>query len=168
MENDQAFEAEADIEALERVDSRLRQRSSHKGHDTLKAALGGFESEAERNDEHSPLLPRVAGEDHDSDRTLGNDEEGRRGSPTWEGERDFEGRPWWNKPSVWILLLPGSIKILILIDLLASSSFRLVHTGLRWHGRTASQSHTLSRLPRILLRTLHPRPQLPHDACYTG
>ncbi|KAK4696925.1 hypothetical protein P7C71_g1073, partial [Lecanoromycetidae sp. Uapishka_2] len=66
MENDQAFEAEADIEAFERADTRVRQRSSHTGHDLAKTALGGFETEEARSDERSPLLSRDDGEDRDT------------------------------------------------------------------------------------------------------
>lgn len=97
MENNQAFEAEADIEALERVDRHLHQRSSRNGRNTMKAALGGFDTEGERNDENSPLLPPGLAEDRESE---GNGDGDRRDSPTWSGERDFEGHPWWNKPSV--------------------------------------------------------------------
>lgn len=100
MENDQVFEAEADIEAFESVDSGSRPRSSHKGHDTLKAAFGSFEPERERDHERTPLLPRENGQNRMNGRGLKNGNGDRRESPSWDGERDFEGRPWWNKPSV--------------------------------------------------------------------
>lgn len=54
-----------------------------------------FESERDIRHEESPLLsgdgPREASEVGASD---------IRGPSKWDGERDFDGRPWWNKPSV--------------------------------------------------------------------
>ena len=51
--------------------------------------------------EDTPLLSR----DPDSlssagSLTPGAEEIDDRGPPAWSGERDFEGRPWWNKPNV--------------------------------------------------------------------
>ena len=94
MENEQAFEADAEIHGLEQVHSRSSPQSSREGRDTVKAAVGGFESERDSPDEESPLLS--------PDRGDGGGEHGAgatRGSPKWDGEEDFEGRPWWNKPS---------------------------------------------------------------------
>ena len=49
--------------------------------------------------EDTPLLERLI--DSQSD-TAGPsaDEDGSRPPPTWYGERDFEGLPWWKSPSV--------------------------------------------------------------------
>lgn len=68
----------------------------------MKAIYGSFEPPKDAIREHSPLLP--PGRDRSSfnkdteTRKTGNAD--TRGPPKWDGERDFEGRPWWNKPSV--------------------------------------------------------------------
>lgn len=98
MENEEAFEAEAEIHGLEQMRSRSLHRSTQKGHDTLKATSGGFEPERDIHNEESPLLS--------PDRGDGGREASERGAgetrepPKWDGEGGFEGRPWWNKPSV--------------------------------------------------------------------
>ena len=100
MENDQAFEADADVDALERLDSRSRQRSSHKGQEALEAVFGRFGSRRDTNQEDTPLLRR---DDDQEDEIDGHTEHGERNGRaplTWDGEGDFEGRPWWNMPSV--------------------------------------------------------------------
>lgn len=100
MESDRAFEVDADLDTLNRLSSRSQERASHKGRDALEAAFGRFGSHKERDHEQTPLLQRdTDGVDElEGDRESGGDD--GRVPPTWEGERDFEGRPWWNKPSV--------------------------------------------------------------------
>lgn len=153
MENEQAFEAEVDVEAFEIVDSRSRQRSSHKGHDTLKAAFGSLGPEEDGNYEHTPLLPRENGQNQENPRAAEDGNGPGRGPPTWDGEMDFEGRPWWNKPSVWIPSLRSHIDIneLTSTDILAPPSLRTLHNGLWRYHRPASQPHPLPCMPRILL-----------------
>ena len=100
MENDQPFELDAELGPLSQLTSNSRQRSSYKGQDALDAAFGGSESHKERDHEETPLLQRDGDEEVEAG---GNTEhEGADGTapPSWEGERDFEGRPWWKKPSV--------------------------------------------------------------------
>lgn len=69
-----------------------------KGHGTAKAALGRSESDRDIHDEETPLIS--------SNRENEGAEESEHGAgetrepPKWDGERDFEGRPWWNRPSV--------------------------------------------------------------------
>ena len=101
-QNDQAFEADQDVNAFEslRPTSSASRRSSHKGKDTMKAAFGAFASQEHEEHENSPLL----GRDSDQRQDAGYDSRGAGehgdAASTWDGERDFEGRPWWNKPSV--------------------------------------------------------------------
>ena len=98
MENEEAFEADAEVRGLEQMQLRSSNRSTQKGHDTVIAAYGGFESEREIHNEESPLLsPDRGGQGREAPEN-GADE--IRESPKWEGDRDFEGQPWWNKPSV--------------------------------------------------------------------
>ena len=98
MENEEVFQADAELDGHEHMHSRSPHRSTQKGHDTVKAALGGLEADRDVHNEESPLLP--------SNRTDGGGEASEPGAsetrepPKWDGERDFEGRPWWKKPSV--------------------------------------------------------------------
>lgn len=98
MENEEVFEADAEADGLEQWRSRSAHRSTQKGYDTVKAAFGGFESERDMHDEESTLLSpdREFGGREASEHSAGE----IRRSPKWDGEGDFEGRPWWNKPSV--------------------------------------------------------------------
>lgn len=92
MENDQVLTAGANLDA----DSRLR--PSHQGHDIVMAAAGGMEIPKNLDEERRPLLTQDD-ETHSGRSESFNDVEQRDGSK-WQGVNDFEGRPWWNKPSV--------------------------------------------------------------------
>lgn len=104
MENEEVFEADAEINGLEQSRSRSSYRYTQKGHHTVTATLEGFESERDNHNEESPLLSPERGDGGAQVSEHGASE--TRGPPEWDGERDFEGRPWWNKPSVF-WLLPG-------------------------------------------------------------
>ena len=94
MENEEVFQADAELNGLEYTDSRSSRRSTQKGHDPVKAALGGLEAERDIHDEDTPLL--VSNREDSSQRGASE----TSGPPKWDREGDFEGRPWWNKPSV--------------------------------------------------------------------
>ena len=100
MENDQPFEVDADLGALNRLTSHSRQRSLHKGQDALEAAFGQFGSRKERDHEDTPLLQRDSSEEVEARGNAEHEGDDGREPPSWEGERDFEGRPWWKTPSV--------------------------------------------------------------------
>lgn len=112
MENDQPFELDAEMNALGRLSSRSRRRSSHKGQDALEAAYGPSMSHKETDHENTPLLQRDSDEEVEAGGNTVHEGDDGRAPPSWEGERDFEGRPWWNRPSVRNLLL-GSERQLI-------------------------------------------------------
>lgn len=99
--NDQVFEADQDVNAFEQMGPKSRKSDSslHKGRDTMKAAFGVLESQEHMRDDHTPLLSRERSQSYGSreETVAGGD---GRGDPSWDGERDFEGRPWWNTPSV--------------------------------------------------------------------
>ena len=97
-QNDQVFEADQDVSTLERLRSRSAQ-SPDNGHRTTRTASGNLESQEGAETELTPLLGGSRGGDDDGDGSGGgNTGQGRKS--TWDGEKDFEGRPWWNKPSV--------------------------------------------------------------------
>ena len=95
-QNDQVFEADQDVNAFE----HLLSHSSHKGQDTLRAAFGGFESQQDEEDDRTPLLVRDTDQNYGAGEGTPGARADGRAAPTWERERDFEGRPWWNMPSV--------------------------------------------------------------------
>ena len=98
-QNDQVFEADQDINAFERLPSRSAP-SSQQGHDVMKAAYGALEPHDTVDTDRTPLLSRERTSNGGSEDGTTGGEGDRRRSPTWDGERDFEGRPWWNMPSV--------------------------------------------------------------------
>ena len=100
MENDQPFELDAEFGPLSRLTSHSRQRSSYKGQEALEAASGPSGSHKERDHEETPLLQRDGDEEVGASGNAEHEGDNERAPPSWEGERDFEGRPWWKKPSV--------------------------------------------------------------------
>ena len=130
MENNEAFEAEAALEVRERV-----QRSKRRGNGTVKLTNGGSGSRKENDYDDTPLLSREVDHDYGSSSEALEDGDGRA-PPEWSGERDFEGKPWWNKPSVcsatWMLMNKS---------LTRSSGFLAVTTFPSIHPRMGGNRH---------------------------
>lgn len=98
MENEEAFEADAEIRGLEQMRSHSSYRSTQKEHGAVRAATGGIESETDIHNEESLLL---SPDGNDGGREASEHGAGEtRGPPKWDGQGDFEGLSWWNKPSV--------------------------------------------------------------------
>ena len=95
---DEVFEADvnAQIRANARVRSHSRKSRGESQSKRLSSALY----------EHTPLLER---DPHDQEDGSDNssDHGSQRSTPDWFGARDFEGRPWWRKPSVSKIKSPG-------------------------------------------------------------
>ena len=100
-ENQQVFETNQDVDGFERLDSSSRHDAgaSTTGQHVMEAAFGRLESH-EAVDDRTPLLATRGEENAQIEQDNGNVESDGRKPPTWEGERDFEGKPWWNRPSV--------------------------------------------------------------------
>lgn len=99
MENDQVFAADA---ALRITASKAAPPPYHRentARTVVTAANGGAEAHKDADYENTPLLLRDPDEGCGAPAPRHEDDEDR-GPPGWSGERDFEGRPWWNKPSV--------------------------------------------------------------------
>lgn len=94
MENEQLFKADETLQSQ----SSVRLRPSHLGHDFVKIATGGIEVENSSSRETAPLLAGENGKSKADSNDLGDG--GQRAEQYWSGDKDFEGRPWWNKPSV--------------------------------------------------------------------
>lgn len=92
MQNDQVFEAEADMENVERNLDSLGQEEL--GKRSITIATGGIEAYRRESgsSEESPLL----GEGISPDSNNGGD-----ASEEWPGQKDFAGLPWWKIPSVY-------------------------------------------------------------------
>ena len=97
MESDQVFTADAILDQPSSTSSPLYNR--RRGHDAMQSAVGGIESQKITDYEDSPLLSRDNHRDYSAGR-LTPDEDEDRPLPTWSGERDHEGKPWWKTPSV--------------------------------------------------------------------
>lgn len=99
MENDQINAAEADIDAVSTPQLRRINRPPHRAHDAVMKLAGAIEAQKSSDHEGTPLLAGTIDEDYvrRSD-NAGSEHESEQ--PEWTGARDFEGRPWWNKPSV--------------------------------------------------------------------
>ena len=98
MENEAVFEADTEVHGREQMRSPSPYRSTQNGHHTVKASLGGFESEREVYSEESPLL---SPNPQDGSREASEDGASEPWEPPkWDAEEDFKGLPWWKKPSV--------------------------------------------------------------------
>jgi len=99
MENDQIIAANAGIDSVSRPRSRHVDRPAHRAHDAVMKVAGAIETYKSKDHEDTPLLARNIDEDYER-RSVDADSEHESEQPEWTGARDFEGRPWWNKPSV--------------------------------------------------------------------
>ena len=89
------------------AETTTRSRSSHLNHfahgSRRKSADKDVKGPHNSRYEETPLLSRDI--DADSETLLGNPDESDDPSATkWSGAKDFEGRPWWNRPSVSLSL----------------------------------------------------------------
>lgn len=153
MENDQVFAAEAEIDSRLREDPSSRPNGGR--HHTAIAEppdSGRPASRRKVDDEDTPLLSRT-----DDDLTIAEDDSQDDG-PSWSGERDFEGKTWWNKPSVRIGFLHavtvGALlsPMVYTIGLLAATTVLPFHPRIRRHSRPQAQPHPHSPMPGIPLR----------------
>ena len=99
MENDQIFAADATIDPSSTTQARHLNRSAHRGHDAVIKIGGSIEAPNSIDVEDTPLLSRNIDEDDERHSEDAGSEHGGEHSD-WSGARDFEGRPWWNRPSV--------------------------------------------------------------------
>ncbi|KAL8948284.1 MAG: hypothetical protein Q9222_005519 [Ikaeria aurantiellina] len=99
---DELFEADANANVRTEARARLRSRHSYRDGQTQKPAIGAADHSVY---EETPLLDRdfndIRGSSDDS-----SDDGHERSAPDWSGARDFEGRPWYRKPSIFWLLPP--------------------------------------------------------------
>ena len=147
MENDQVFASDAAISTA----VPQSYNGGHRGHDATIAAYGGIEAYKDTDYEATPLLSGGVDDGYVGGATRPGDGEDRD-PPGWSGERDFEGRPWWNKPTVRHVHGTAS---LALHDLLLMRSFAgvLVVTGF-------SNIHPRLRRHRCSQAQSYPRPHL--------
>ena len=99
MENDPAFVADAHLEITSRSRSRHSYRANHRAHDSIGAANSAIESSKGSDSAETPLLSRSIEEDF-ARPSSSDDGKPQPEEAEWSGAKDFEGRPWWNTPSV--------------------------------------------------------------------
>ena len=95
MENELVFAGTATTDA----GSGLRFRQPQRSHNMALAASGGLEVSHTRDSENTSLLSTEGGSTRDGQANRSNTVE-RRGEFKWQGENNFEGMSWWEKPSV--------------------------------------------------------------------
>ncbi|KAL8782094.1 MAG: hypothetical protein Q9213_005705 [Squamulea squamosa] len=83
-----------DVNAQVHPDARTRSRSQRSNPESQSKPY-----------EHTPLLDRDLNSQEDVSDDL-SDHGSERSAPNWSGARDFEGRPWWKRPSIFWLLPP--------------------------------------------------------------
>ena len=66
----------------------------------MQAAVGGFESHGDVDHEETPLLPNSPGQKPSDSDGPTDVEDTELEPPEWSGAHDFDGLPWWKKPSV--------------------------------------------------------------------
>lgn len=94
MENEPVFAGTAIIDAAADL---ARSRPSQRDHDLPLVATGGVKASHIGVGENTSLLSGEGGSTYDVQGDFGVE---RRGEFKWQGENDFEGVSWWNKPSV--------------------------------------------------------------------
>lgn len=103
MENDAVFAAEADVDVGFHSAHSSKPPNRYYGNDYVRKgskAESGSSARQHPTHEEAPLLRRE--DSGHSDRHCG--EEGNNELPSWSGMTEFEGLPWWKKPSIFWLL----------------------------------------------------------------
>ena len=107
MENEEAFDAEARRDSTPTTKRNptptTRAPPSYQSQDTghdATTAIAGVNGHKDSDYEETPLLSRDhSGEDY-SGRTSSNGDDDAPSPAQWSGAKEFEGLPWWKKPSV--------------------------------------------------------------------
>jgi hypothetical protein len=148
MDQDGLLQGDDTVDAVQR-----RTRKPQSGKATMLAAAGGIDIQpSDDRDEQAPLLgSRRSGDGGDSG---SSDEDGSETlaeawAPTYE---DFEGLPWYKRPSVLRSKLLKLNEADSFLGLLALDSIRLLSIGFRRYFDTENQPHLLPHLQGILCR----------------
>ena len=99
MENEQVFQAETEIAELNKHLSRDSRRS-HDGYDAVQAAVGGFDTRPPIISERTRLLGQEQSDSRSDTHEGGNPPPDGNDGLAWDGEHEFDGLPWYKKPSV--------------------------------------------------------------------
>ena len=143
MENDQVLEAEARL--YRPPDSSPPpypiNHEEHLGRDAIKVAHGGIEV---MEDEETPLLSSDDDARLDTVRSI-PEESNSRPPPLWSGERDFDGLPWWKRPSVRTkhTISRNAILTFNTTGLLVDAPLSNIYPRLWGNNRPKAQSHRL-------------------------
>ena len=128
------------------IEAAVRERSSGRTGGENWGARDSLRRNAElykgADDEVTPLLASGGSEEDDN---------GDRRSTEWEGHADFEGLPWWRKPSV-SLFYNSCEHILMAIGVLVITPILPLISRNWWHCRSETQSHPKSHMRRVLHR----------------
>lgn len=98
MDDDRVFAEDAPLQLPYPKAAPPPYNGRHAGQPVAVAA-SGVAARKDSDYEDTPLLSRDIDDDCGA-RAPHREDGDDRGPPSWSGERDFEGRPWWNRPSV--------------------------------------------------------------------
>lgn len=105
MENEQVVVADTHLEINSRSRSQHSDRADHRAHESISAANSATGPYKGSDHEETPLLSRSIEEDF-ARRSSSDHGESHPEEAEWSEAKEFEGRPWWNTPSMWWLLPP--------------------------------------------------------------
>lgn len=112
-------------------------------HNTLKSTHRVQDAFHANADERTALL----GNPDTPDELLGDT------TSSWDGDEDFQGLPWWKRPSVCHNGLQLAMKVLTIVpDLHASPGLCSLLLGIRWSLSTKAESGKGLDLPRLPVR----------------
>ena len=149
MENDEeAFATDPNFLADLRSRSRPVGLSTQRQQNPRGFSTDGAKEAHNGRYEDTPLLSRDV--DAESETCSDGHENRNEAALAWSGARDFEGRPWWNRPSVSLnALLVGHRLCNSPSDILAAAGFPALYAGVRRHCCPENQPHTRPDMQRI-------------------
>ncbi|KAL8733215.1 MAG: hypothetical protein Q9166_002232 [cf. Caloplaca sp. 2 TL-2023] len=153
----EVFEADANAQACD--DARARSRSQRKCQDSRsqKPAVGAPDHSVY---EETPLLERdLCSEEDSSDDS--SDDGSKRSAPDWSGARDFEGRPWWKKPSMYWLLPPFLLATLAFGGIIVPKVNLILSLICREYLAEQQSKHPDFYIMPVMFGTDHPQCRIP-------
>ena len=167
MENDEALTADANLNITSKLYSQRLDHASHRARDAADAASGATEVHKDSDHEDTPLLSRNIEEDltrHSSSHDGEQDPE----ETEWSGAKEFEGRPWWNRPSVSPRAYPSissyNKRLSGVQGVLVITTVFPLYSLLWGHNCSEAQPHLAINMSRLPCGYCSKRPKFPFPA----
>ena len=154
MNNDAVFQADTEIDTQLRLERRQRRdHTSINGGDVVPTAHGRAPAArgraASSGEEETPLLG-YSEDSRSSYTTPGSISDGgdggdeRDNDDKWAGSADFDGLPWWKRPSVCCRIIPALTRMRLLTSapgILAITAVYPLYLSFRWNNRSETQPY---------------------------